>query len=176
MTPAEWMENQGVDTQQIVSYYVKDGVGDGTFIDVEELLAGYAAHVAEYTAPKDLPDHCQDPCSGFAGGCVMEGHCKECEQTKKNPPMKKNEKTPAPITPADWLALQQTESQKKTVEHGLLPVYSADQVESLLEDYAIHVKWIERARAAEIVAECCDTETPAPIAGTRAINKIMTTA
>ena len=69
MTPAEWAKR----ARPEVAFSSEALTG----------MQEYAEYVAEYTPPKDLPDHCQDPFSGFPGGCVMEGHCKECAQTKK---------------------------------------------------------------------------------------------
>ena len=38
----EWLKNKGIDTDQLVTYYVPDGLGDGVDIDMLELLEEYA--------------------------------------------------------------------------------------------------------------------------------------
>lgn len=50
LSPAEWLEKRDIDTYQIVSYFCRDGVGEGIDIDVEELMADYARHVAGVVA------------------------------------------------------------------------------------------------------------------------------
>ena len=44
-TANEFMVDKGIDTEQIVAYYVKDGVGDGIDMDVEELMEGYVSYI-----------------------------------------------------------------------------------------------------------------------------------
>ena len=47
MDPRDFMETKGIDANQIVSYYCRDGMGEGVDIDMEDLMNAYANYKLE---------------------------------------------------------------------------------------------------------------------------------